>query len=108
MNKRPLDQMDQDINPDVEEALRRGITLPASFNARIQAAARRSVALRKMKGGARPGAGRKALGHIPTSLALDPEARAYLARKAGGKRGMSAVANRILLRAMERDRSPVR
>jgi len=104
MKRKAVDQMDEDINPYVDEALRRGLHAPAAFVAQIIEAAKN---FKKGKGGARPNAGRKALGHIPTSLALDPKARAYLARKAGGKRGMSAVANRILLRAMERDRSSV-
>ncbi len=105
MKRKAVDQMDEDINPYVDEALRRGLHAPASFAAKIREAAEN---FKKGRGGARPNAGRKTLGHVPTSLALDPKARAYLVRKAGGKRGMSAVANRIFLKAMERDRSAIR
>jgi len=82
---------------EIENLIDAGQARPASDakKARYLAAIGRKVeALRH--GGARPGAGRKRLGHIPTVLALDPEVRAYLVKEAGGKaRGMSEVVNRV-------------
>ncbi len=75
---------------EIERMILAGETRRASDKeqARYVAAAKR--------GGARPGAGRKPTGHIPTVLALDPAVRDYLVKEAGGKtRGMSAVVNRV-------------
>jgi len=93
--KMKLDAFEQSI----EDAFERGETRPVvgkELERLMSQVKEASANLRKGIGGARPGAGRKPLGHVPTLLNLTPEARANLLKEAGGNpRRMSAVVNRV-------------
>ena len=91
----------------IEEEVERGEwkPVPEKEKAEMLAALRRKV--ESIRGGVRLGAGRKALGHIPTSLSLKPETRTYLIKAAGGSRGMGAVVDRLVAEKAKRKRSLV-
>jgi len=67
---------------------------PTSRVNEIIQAARNSVA--KRRGGARPGAGRKALGKVRLYTNVLPQTLAFLEKAAGGSRGMGAVLDGIV------------
>ena len=66
---------------------------------RIEKAARNTAEALRQRGGARPGAGRKPLGHVQATLQLKKETRAFLVKEAGGSRGMGAVIDRLVAQA---------
>jgi hypothetical protein len=81
-----------------EEALP---TTPAHAKPKQMAAIRRAAgeALRSMRGGSRPGAGRKPRPHVRTTLLLAPEVRDKLERLANRHGSMSLAAEAVIKHA---------
>ncbi|HEY8965841.1 MAG TPA: hypothetical protein VIM58_05325 [Candidatus Methylacidiphilales bacterium] len=94
-----LDAFEQGI----EDSIERGEWKPVSKAKKAELMAKLRLAhenLLKGRGGPRPNAGRKALGHVRLGLNVKPETRAFLLAEAGGKaRGMGAVLDRLAAKA---------
>ncbi|MEI8293729.1 MAG: hypothetical protein WCG66_07020 [bacterium] len=90
----PLTSYEQKIEDNLSSI--RSNTLPQEMQAVRQAA---SKALESMRGGYRPGAGRKARPHVRTTLLLAPEVRDKLERLAKRHGNLSLAAEAVIRRA---------
>lgn len=89
----PLNSYEQQVEDALPASARR--TKPAQMAAIRKAAAE---ALHSMRGGSRPGAGRKPRPHVRTTLLLAPEVRDKLEKLANRHGNMSLAAEAVIRR----------